>query len=33
MSRVFKSVTELVGHTPLIELVNFNKTHQGDNRG
>ena len=25
MSRVFKSVTELVGHTPLIELVNFNK--------
>ena len=25
MSKIYKSVTELIGHTPLVELVNFNK--------
>ncbi len=25
MSKIYKSVVELIGHTPLVELVNFNK--------
>ena len=25
MSKIYKSVAELIGHTPLVELVNFNK--------
>ncbi len=25
MSKIYKSVTDLIGHTPLVELVNFNK--------
>ena len=28
MSRIFKSVAELVGHTPLIELVNYEKNNK-----
>ena len=28
MSRIFKSVSELVGHTPLVELVNYNKNNK-----
>ena len=27
MVKIYKSVTELVGHTPLVELVNYNKSH------
>ena len=27
MSKIYKSVTELIGHTPLVELVNFNKAN------
>ena len=27
MSNIHKSITELVGHTPLVELVNFNKNN------
>lgn len=27
MSKIYKSITELVGHTPLIELVNFEKNN------
>lgn len=27
MSKIYKSVTELIGHTPLVELVNFNKNN------
>ena len=27
MSKIYKSVVELVGHTPLVELVNFNKNN------
>ena len=25
MKKIFKSVADLVGHTPLVELVNFNE--------
>ena len=28
MSRIFKSVAELVGHTPLVELVNYEKNNK-----
>lgn len=28
MSKVYKSVVELIGHTPLVELVNFNKENK-----
>jgi len=27
MSKIYKSITELVGHTPLVELTNFNKNN------
>ncbi len=27
MSKIYKSVTELIGHTPLVELTNFNKNN------
>lgn len=27
MSKIYKSITELVGHTPLVELVNFEKKY------
>ena len=27
MGKIYKSVAELVGHTPLVELVNYNKSH------
>ena len=27
MSKIYKSVNELIGHTPLLELVNFNKNN------
>ena len=27
MGKIYKSVTELIGHTPLVELVNFNKAN------
>jgi cysteine synthase A len=30
MSRIFKSVADLVGHTPLVELVNYNKNNKLD---
>jgi len=28
MSKIYKSVADLVGHTPLVELVNFNKNNK-----
>lgn len=28
MSKIYKSITELVGHTPLVELTNFNKNNE-----
>ena len=27
MSNIHKSIVELIGHTPLVELVNFNKNN------
>ena len=27
MGKVYKSITELVGHTPLVELGNYEKKH------
>ena len=29
MSNIHHSITELVGHTPLLELHNFEKKHNG----
>ena len=28
MSKIYKSITELVGHTPLVELSHFEKNNQ-----
>lgn len=28
MANIKKSITELVGHTPLVELTNYNKKNQ-----
>ncbi len=30
MSKIYKTVTDLIGHTPLVELVNFNKNNNLD---
>ena len=28
MSKIYKSITDLVGHTPLVELVNYNAKNE-----
>ena len=28
MGKIYKSITELVGHTPLVELSNYEKKHE-----